>query len=380
MGCLRFLLAFAVAGNHAAGGFNYPGIYMNGGDAVHMFYLISGFLIALILRDKYAESGNWIFYSNRAVKIFVPYWTVLGVTVALSALFYMLTGDAVLLNSFVREGPTMSLPTWLFALATNLFILGQEFAFRLIYRAGELFYSLQAMSQPANASQFTIINPAWSISIELAFYAVAPFILRRSLPVIAAVAYASYWLSGAYYQGHPGAPTDYQPFPFELNLFLFGSLSYFFYDFLRRNHALRPNLSAGFTALLATLVILHPRWVDIKPYQFFVLVAVLLPALFDFSSRHSWDRWLGNLSYPLYLVHSPILNFGQAIAHLPQISAWTHTLVYPHVLLAISLAASVGINHLIVNPIDSWRQARVRRPAIPSSAVTTSPVAQPATG
>jgi peptidoglycan/LPS O-acetylase OafA/YrhL len=176
VGSLRLMLAFAVAGGHALGAFNFPNIYLAGGEAVQIFYMISGFLIALILRGKYAASanGNWIFYSNRAVKIFVPYLTLLGATVALSALFYVFTGKAAWLNSFVDEGSTMSLGTWLFAVLTNLFILGQEWAFLLIYRSGELFFSLQALDRPPNAAQFTIIGPVWSLSIELAFYAIAP--------------------------------------------------------------------------------------------------------------------------------------------------------------------------------------------------------------
>jgi peptidoglycan/LPS O-acetylase OafA/YrhL len=340
-------------------------------------------LIALILRGKYANSasGNWIFYSNRAVKIFVPYLTLLGATVALSALFYVFTGNAVSLSSFAREGSTMSFATWLFALFTNLFIVGQEWAFLLIYRSGQLFYSLHALDQPPIASQFTIIAPAWSLSIELAFYAIAPFILRRSALVIAAVAFASCWFRfEAYGLGYYSAATDCRFFPFELSLFLFGSLSYFLYDFFNRRKLFHPALSACLTGLLAALVALHPRWVDIKPYQFFVLVALLLPSLFDFTTRHKWDRWMGELSYPLYLVHWPILAFGFAISELPGMDGLGRSHAYPYALIAISLIASVAIGHLIVNPIDAWRQARTRKSRTQPVAAAISGAAQPVTG
>ena len=377
------MLAFAVAGGHALGAFNFPNIYLAGGEAVQIFYMISGFLIALILRGKYADSanGNWIFYSNRAAKIFVPYLTLLGATVALSAFFYVFTGKAAALNSFVEEGSTMSLRTWLFAVLTNLFILGQEWAFLLIYRSGELFFSLRALDQPPIAAQFTIIGPAWSLSIELAFYAIAPFILRRNFLVIAAVALASNWLRfEAYGVGYYSAATDCRFFPFELSLFLFGSLSYFLYDLLNRRKLLYPVLSACLTGLLVALVALHPRWVDIKPYQFFVLVALLLPALFDFSARHKWDRWLGELSYPLYLVHWPVLVFGVAISQLPHMAALGQSQAYPYVLIAVSLIASHAINRWIVTPIDSWRQARIRKSATGPAEVAISTTPQPATG
>jgi peptidoglycan/LPS O-acetylase OafA/YrhL len=380
---LRFLLAFAVAGGHALGLFNFSSPYLAGGEAVQIFYMISGFLIALILRGKYADSanGNWIFYSNRAVKIFVPYLAILGATVGLSALFYVFTGNAVSLTPFIQERSAMDLATWLFALFTNLFIVGQEWAFMLIYRSGELSFSLQALDLPPTASQFTIIAPAWSLSIELAFYAIAPFLLRRHFLVIALVAYVSYWFRfEAYHRGYYSAATDCRFFPFELSLFLLGSLSYFWYDFLKRYDFLRPVLSACLTGLLVALVALHPRWVDIKPYQFYVLVALLLPALFDFTSRHKWDRWLGELSYPLYLVHWSILMFGVAISQLPGMSGLGQSRVYAYALIAISLVASVAINHLIVNPMNAWRQARLRKPASETTGPTISATAQPIAG
>jgi peptidoglycan/LPS O-acetylase OafA/YrhL len=383
VGSLRFMLAFAVAGGHALGTFNFPNIFLYGGEAVQIFYMISGFLIALILRGKYADSpnGNWIFYSNRAVKIFVPYLTLLAATVALSALFYVFTGNAVSLNSFVAEGSTMSIGTWLFAVLTNLFILGQEWAFLLIYRSGQLLFSLQAFDQPPNASQFVIILPAWSLSIELAFYAIAPFILRRKVFVIAAVAFASCWFRfEAYRRGYYNAATDCRFFPFELSLFLFGSLSYFLCDLLNRRSRFHPTLSACLTALLVALVALHPRWVDIKPYQFFVLVALLLPALFDFTTRHRWDRWMGELSYPLYLVHWPILSFGVVISKLPHMGGFGQSQAYPYALIAVSLIASHAINQWIVNPIDSWRQARIRKLKSQPAEVAISTTTEPVTG
>ena len=54
-----------------------------GSRAVQIFYIISGFLMAMILNGKYADTlhGNLIFYTNRLVKIFAPYLIVLSSTV-----------------------------------------------------------------------------------------------------------------------------------------------------------------------------------------------------------------------------------------------------------------------------------------------------------
>jgi peptidoglycan/LPS O-acetylase OafA/YrhL len=49
---------------------------MNGRMAVQCFYMISGFLISLVLSQKYdptTADGRWLFYTNRALRIFVPF-------------------------------------------------------------------------------------------------------------------------------------------------------------------------------------------------------------------------------------------------------------------------------------------------------------------
>src|SRR5215472_9343580 len=78
MGTLRLLLALAVVANHS-GCFGGSYCLMRGGLAVQLFYVISGLLIALILHEKYDRSKTWLFYSNRALRIYVPYlfvWTL----------------------------------------------------------------------------------------------------------------------------------------------------------------------------------------------------------------------------------------------------------------------------------------------------------------
>lgn len=264
MGLVRFLLALAVAAGHAGGFFGaniYPAV--PGAHAVQIFYMISGFLIALILDGKYADTplGNWIFYTNRAVKIFVPYLAILLVTIAVWSAVFGVVGTAGPLSPFIANGQTMSFGAWSFAIFTNLFLLGMEWGSMLIERGGALFFSIYAIEQPPNGIQFNIVVPAWTLSLELAFYLLAPFILRRHILLIAGIAFASYiFRFEAYSHGYRSIALDYRFFPFELSLFLYGALSYRLYVFLKERESFRPWLSTAITVVCVLLALSLPKY------------------------------------------------------------------------------------------------------------------------
>src|SRR5262245_65499244 len=68
---------------------------MNGRMAVQCFYMISGFLISLVLSHKYDPStadGRRLFYSNRALRIFVPYWSFCVMILAVHVVIYFALG------------------------------------------------------------------------------------------------------------------------------------------------------------------------------------------------------------------------------------------------------------------------------------------------
>lgn len=359
MGLLRFMLALAVASGHASGFFGahiYPKV--PGSHAVQLFYMISGFLIALILSGKYAGTprGNWIFYSNRALKIYLPYLVILVATVGIWLAVDAATGNAGPLQVFFTEGSTMSFGAWAFAIFTNLFLFGMEWGSMLVDRGGELLLSVRAIEQPPNAIHFTIIVPAWTLSLELAFYLIAPFILRRHFLLIAALALASYaFRFQVYGHGYRSIATEYRFFPFELSLFLYGALSYRLYAVLKERDMFRPALSLSITIVCALTAISLPKYFSQHQHQMYALVGLLLPALFDFSTRYRWDKWLGDLSYPLYLVHWPVCGLGLFLLG-GESGALT---AYGAVAVSISLA--IVINHFLVYPVDKWRQSRVRR-------------------
>jgi peptidoglycan/LPS O-acetylase OafA/YrhL len=69
----------------------------------------------------------------------------------------------------------------------------------------------------------------------------------------------------------------------------------------------------------------------------------------------AWDKYVGELSYPLYICH---FLFGWLL--LP------NTFLGVYSALFLSLATSVALYHLVDRPVDAWRQNRLRKsePAI----------------
>jgi peptidoglycan/LPS O-acetylase OafA/YrhL len=359
MGLFRFMLALAVASGHASSFFGadiYP--KMPGSHAVQVFYIISGFLIAVILSGKYADTpqGNWIFYSNRAVKIYVPYLAILAATIVTWLVVFAASGKGGPLQVLINEDSIMGLGAWAFAIVTNLFLIGMEWGSMLIYRGGELLWSIRAIEQPPNAIDFTIIVPAWTLSLELTFYFIAPFILRRHFVVIAALAAASYTFRfQAYAHGYRSIATEYRFFPFELSLFLYGALSYRLYVFLKERDMFKPSLSLAITVACVLTAVSLPKYFRQHQHQMYALVGLLLPALFDFSIRHRWDKWLGDLSYPLYLVHWPV-----CVVVLAALNESNRGSSVAYLVVAVSIGLAAAINYVLVRPIDIWRQRRAK--------------------
>jgi peptidoglycan/LPS O-acetylase OafA/YrhL len=356
MGMLRIWLALAVAIGHTTSifGFSWQPPLL-GGRAVQMFYVISGFLITLILSGKYSADphGRWIFYTNRALKIFVPYLAVLAGTIVLSLALYALTGNAASLAAFFAEARNMSAGTWAYALVSNLFLFGQDWGSFLAYRGGGLVWNLHALEQPGAAiGTFSLNNPAWTLSIELSFYLVAPFLVRRHFLLLALSAFALQAIRyQAYHVGWFSYGTDNRFFPFELGLFLYGALLYRANDLLRADVRLQAPIAFGCLALAVVM----PAYFRDGYYQFYGLVGLLLPTLFAFSNRHKWDRWLGDLSYPIYVVHFPVAVLLAAfVSHLSP----SKSPLYPVVALAVTGIISIVIDRYLVQPVDAWRQRR----------------------
>ena len=292
MGTFRFILALAVLLSHLSG--NIGGSIVNreslhilvwSSNAVFAFFIISGFYMSLIINEKYAKlpDGTKRFYVNRALRLYPIHWTVLAIYVAL----YFASGLPSFLTGHYRE----PFGRWLYAILSNVFLFGSE---------------VLPFFDDANLK--FVVGPVWSLSIELYFYLLAPFVVGRSLRtlvVLCAVALA--FRLTLYFSGAPMQPWRYFFFPADLVLFLLGSVSYRLYVALK-DKPVTTWLGAGAAALLLACVVSPALWTapDLDQplsWLFAACVGICTPLVFNLTRDWKLDNLLGHLSYPIFLSH-----------------------------------------------------------------------------
>ena len=245
----------------------------------------------------------------------------------------------------------------------NIAIVGQELLFWFtIGPHGELvFNSTGAVPNPPDLLlgwQALLVPQSWSLSMELMFYALAPFLARLSWRWLAAIAAASIALRLSGYL----LPVNYpiwqgRFFPTALFLFVFGMLAQ---KALPLAAALPKAVGWIVNVALLALMIMLPAVSDalhinseITRWAMYVLIAVAIPFVFNAFKNFALDRWIGDLSYPLYLVH--LLVIGAVLTFIPNApyAAW--------VAIGASLALSALTLVLIDHPVDRWRQRRAEK-------------------
>jgi peptidoglycan/LPS O-acetylase OafA/YrhL len=250
----------------------------------------------------------------------------------------------------------------------NVFVLGQEMLYWFkIAPDGALFLDLEGglpTEEEPVAWQALLVPQSWSLSMELMFYAVAPFLARLGWRTLAILAAASIALR---FSGHL-LPVEYglwqgRFFPTALFMFLFGMLAHRAMPFAARLPKAFGWLAA-FGAL--ALVVCQPmlglpdeagRWL------IYLAIAGATPFVFNAFKDNAIDRWIGELSYPMYLSH--LLIVALVLTFQPPFAAW------------VAIGATLGVSAMFLvfidGPVDRWRQ---RRAQLAQSAETAPAMAQ----
>lgn len=346
LGLIRVALALAVLLSHLP-----PATFkfISGGLAVQGFFVVSGFYMSLVLCGKYNDTG--LFYTNRLLRLLPAYFAMM--LIAGVALFVF---DASATASRQMFADVYSHPgTAAFFTLENLGIVGQDLLYWFKIDDGEVVFD--ATGAPPSDElpagwQALIVPQSWSLSLELMFYAIAPFLTRLHWKWLAAICVASIGLRVAGYW----MPVDYglwqgRFFPTVLFLFVLGMLA----------HRAMPLVArlpwwTGYpvnAALLGAIILLPPSGIDPETgrWGMYFAIAAATPFVFTTFKDFAWDRWIGDLSYPIYLSHLAVI--GVVLTFNVPEPIW--------VTLGATLAISIGLKLLVDQPVDRWRQRRANQ-------------------
>jgi peptidoglycan/LPS O-acetylase OafA/YrhL len=223
----------------------------------------------------------------------------------------------------------------------------------------------------------TLLGVAWSLDIELQFYLALPLLapllihLRRaevwllaligwvvgiglmSAGLVTALFFLPAFAGGAWLAQSRWKATDGQAFASVLLFMAAGAglaLLPLAREVLLKNGIETPNMAVQLT---------HLGW-----------SVLLLPAVawsvHQYSSAQ--DRWAGDLSFSLYLVHTPVITARAAL--MP-----AGGLALKLAMLLISAVLAVALHRWVDLPAELWRRAHFRNPVpIPPAAIAFAPL------
>lgn len=296
---LRAIAVLSVVIFHA-----FPDHFPGGYTGVDVFFVISGFLISGII-FRGLDRGTFSFadfYSKRVRRIFPALFTVLFTC-------YAVAWVILLKDEFKQFG--------------NHVFAGAGFAsnFALWKEAG--YFDAAADVKP--------LLHLWSLAIEEQFYLIFPLLFyfahkrkwNRNY-VVGFFVLLSFGLNIAFYAKYPTA-TFYNPATRFWEILL-GSVLALIVDKLPksegRSGAIRQTtIGAIGLALVATGLFMatkktaFPGWFALLPTvgAFLIIAAGMKSALNQYLLANPVMKWFGNISYPLYLWHWPILVFPRIV-------------------------------------------------------------------
>jgi len=329
----------------------------DGRTAVQMFYLISGFYMALVLNEKYKTADtNWLFYSNRFMRLW-PAAVIVNLFVILSFLMIdevRLFGLTASLGEFWALLGSLDPAALAFLVFTNVFVVGQDLLWFLRFDASGM--SLAPFgTEGHNGSSLSLNHPLFTVAIEAFYYAISPFVLRRGWRVaLGFVVAGGLWHVGIFATGASNLIWGYHFVGSAAYFYFLGACAYHLYrlveqepvrGWLDARHGLAWSVVGAGLCLLLAIYWVMPR----APLFMAPVMAVVVPLLFVLTRYRQTDRMVGELSFGVYLAHYPILMVLAPLATPVGLWLWT---------TALSLGAALLLFFLVEQPIDRWRQRR----------------------
>lgn len=336
MGLLRLFLALSVIAGHAQTtvfGVNGIGAWY----AVNFFFIISGFYMAMVLNGQYKTVSNYQFYKSRVLRLFPAYYVGL-------ALCFVVYYSSI--SYFFGTLTPLSKILYVFQ---NAFIVGQDIS--------HVFCVENINGVCANSGALTINPPAWSLAVELGFYLVAPFILRNKAKTFGFVLVGAVYLFSLSFIDFPFsgagliAPSEmhafsYYFYPSSFAFFGGGALAY---------HLSKSDAEPNYYYAVAALLILSFAQTTM-PFWHLLFFAMAIPVLFKYTANNKIDRLIGELSYPVYIVHFPLLIWLRDVLSLS--SDDFGFLSLGSVVSLLSIAVGLVVYYVIERKVSSFRHSK----------------------
>ncbi len=337
LGTFRFALAILVISSHL-GGFG-----AHGSMAVYGFFVVSGYLMTLVLNRTYRFNAKK-FWLNRFLRLYPAYYFACALTLV-ALIFWPAQAAAY------------------------------HAAFNVSLRPIDWFGILAMFPFPFYDAAFRPVPPTWSVGVEIVMYfALFVFVARRRSYAVISLSIALGYLVLAHW---PGVHLDtVGSIPAALLPFSLGSLIFFAGDRIKlRRRATRWALAGvGVMWLLNLWAVAAGVDDNLTFYLNLFLSVVLVSLLGQLEIRRkivrATDKFLGDLAYPLFLVHWTVGFFisvwrGEIHGHGPTLLLLS---------LLFSTVLSIGILFFIDWPLQRIR-ARVR-PVEPAVSINPQPHAQ----
>lgn len=271
--------------------------------AVETFIILSGFAISFLLHSR--SQSWWSFMRGRFFRIYPVYFVCLIFGISI-----MNNTPVLLQNTFWEDATVESMQSMSLSERTH-FLPHLLSHLTLLNGLIPKKFLLDATG--------TLLTPAWSISLEWQYYLIAPFLalwVRSSsrLLIIGMIAFLGSWYGSRWLNPHPAF------FLAQLPLFLVGIGSYHLYAHFCSSAA---GAEAGKSKRYAIAVVAF-AWAAILFTEHSVALTIwalafgsvlvkgpgIVGGILGLVRRilvHPWLQKLGHVSYPLYLVHWPVI-------------------------------------------------------------------------
>jgi peptidoglycan/LPS O-acetylase OafA/YrhL len=355
MGIRRLLLALSVLISHTNTIFGFG--LVGGQAAVQAFFIISGFYMALILNEKYIGKNNSykLFITNRLLRLYPIYFLILLLTIvaSIAAYFYSSGHNLGRIQVYTENYDSINFSTLFYLFISNLTMLFQDIAMflGLNIETGNLYFTTNFSQTEPQLFRFLMVPQAWTVSIEMTFYLIAPFIVRRKLGFILILIILSALLRIILYQsGLNNDPWTFRFYPTELLLFLMGVVGYHVYTKTKNTSISIQKIIFGFV-LFATIGYSFISF-QYQIIAYLVMFAICVPFIFNLSKNWQTDRFLGELSYPIYISHILII-MSVKFLKIPLLGG------LGLVVAVFTIIISLLLNEFVSKKIESKRQNRV---------------------